>query len=126
MDTMAATFTALVQRQEALENQMKQAPVSTILAQPLGASCQSCSKGKPGRRCEGFETASEDISSASSSSCHYPAAQEILEVEGEQSAGASSGVERAMLAQSTGTRVLQERPNCRPSWPATMAASSMR
>ena len=100
MDTMAATLTALVQRQEALESQMKQAPVSTILAQPLGASCQSYSKGKPGRLKPPPKTSAVlQVPVATTS-------QEILEVEGEQSAGASSGVERAMLAQSAAITAL--------------------
>ena len=127
---------------------MKQAPVSTILAQPLGAS--PIPKANLAGVVKGLKPPPK-----TSAVLQVPVAttpQEILEVEGEQSAGASSGVERAMLAQSAAItslvahlatssgdplsvllmgrllaeRVLQEGPNCRPSWPATMAASSMR
>ena len=90
------------------------------------------------------ETASKDISSASSSSCHYlaghlggrgRAVSRSLFGCGEGDAGTVGGnhivgcppchfIKRSSFRSCS--RVLQERPNCRPSWPTTMAASSTR
>ena len=96
METMAATLSALVQRQEVLENHVKQAPVSALLSQPLGGEVV------PKSNLAGLTKNLGPPPKTSGVLMIPPATtpQEILDVEGDPAVGAPSGMEKAMLAQS--------------------------